>query len=230
LQIANAWLVSEHIHSNHLSLRQRDHFQASTRHKLTTKMSPPISGAPRTAHGLANDAALSSPSTSPTTSTNNSHAIDTDPNTDTDKQNNNIHVLVRVRPQLEHEKGLPCTTIHHTTTHKSENDDRKANVAIILKTPQGGRPSAITRKSKVDMGGSTDQQNDATTRSWEFKLDGVIKDVQSQQDVFEQGGVDNMVDKVLDGFHATIFAYGQTGSGKTYTMDGLQQHHRRAAG
>ena len=29
-----------------------------------------------------------------------------------------------------------------------------------------------------------------------------------------------MIDRVLKGYHATIFAYGQTGSGKTYTMHG----------
>jgi hypothetical protein len=29
-----------------------------------------------------------------------------------------------------------------------------------------------------------------------------------------------LVDKVLDGYNATIFAYGQTGSGKTYTTFG----------
>ena len=29
-----------------------------------------------------------------------------------------------------------------------------------------------------------------------------------------------MIEKVVKGFHATIFAYGQTGSGKTYTMEG----------
>jgi hypothetical protein len=33
-----------------------------------------------------------------------------------------------------------------------------------------------------------------------------------------------MVNKVVDGYHATIFAYGQTGSGKTYTMEGASQN------
>ena len=27
-------------------------------------------------------------------------------------------------------------------------------------------------------------------------------------------------EKVLEGYHSTIFAYGQTGSGKTYTIEG----------
>ncbi len=29
-----------------------------------------------------------------------------------------------------------------------------------------------------------------------------------------------MLDRVIEGYHSTIFAYGQTGSGKTHTMQG----------
>jgi len=29
-----------------------------------------------------------------------------------------------------------------------------------------------------------------------------------------------LVERVIEGYHSTIFAYGQTGSGKTYTIDG----------
>jgi len=39
-------------------------------------------------------------------------------------------------------------------------------------------------------------------------------------DVFEQAGVADICDNVLEGFHATIFAYGQTGAGKTHTLLG----------
>ena len=31
-------------------------------------------------------------------------------------------------------------------------------------------------------------------------------------------------EKVLDGYHSTIFAYGQTGSGKTYTIEGPNEN------
>jgi hypothetical protein len=31
-----------------------------------------------------------------------------------------------------------------------------------------------------------------------------------------------LVQAVLDGYHATLFAYGQTGSGKSYTMEGYE--------
>ena len=32
--------------------------------------------------------------------------------------------------------------------------------------------------------------------------------------------ISQLITRVLDGFHSTIFAYGQTGSGKTFTMEG----------
>lgn len=35
-----------------------------------------------------------------------------------------------------------------------------------------------------------------------------------------------MVQKVVEGYHSTIFAYGQTGSGKTYTMEGFDYADR----
>lgn len=31
-----------------------------------------------------------------------------------------------------------------------------------------------------------------------------------------------MLDRVIEGYHSTIFAYGQTGSGKTHTMQGAE--------
>ena len=41
-----------------------------------------------------------------------------------------------------------------------------------------------------------------------------------QQDVFNKTQCPGLVDKVVNGYNATIFAYGQTSSGKTYTMEG----------
>ena len=36
-------------------------------------------------------------------------------------------------------------------------------------------------------------------------------------------GVSSLVNKVVEGYHATVFAYGQTGSGKTFTMEGNER-------
>lgn len=44
-----------------------------------------------------------------------------------------------------------------------------------------------------------------------------------QNDVYEGLGVSRLVNKVVEGYHATIFAYGQTGSGKTFTMEGNER-------
>ena len=42
-----------------------------------------------------------------------------------------------------------------------------------------------------------------------------------QSQIFDELQINSLINKVLDGFHATIFAYGQTGSGKTYTMENV---------
>jgi hypothetical protein len=55
-----------------------------------------------------------------------------------------------------------------------------------------------------------------------FTYDSVLDGSTTQQQVFERCGVKDMVHKVADGFHATVFAYGQTSSGKTYTMEGYR--------
>ena len=44
----------------------------------------------------------------------------------------------------------------------------------------------------------------------------------SQNDLYEQLNIHEMVQSAMEGYHATIFVYGQTGSGKTYTMEGYE--------
>jgi hypothetical protein len=55
-----------------------------------------------------------------------------------------------------------------------------------------------------------------------MSFDAVCSREMDQSDVFELGQVSDMLDKSLQGYHATIFAYGHTGSGKTYTMEGYE--------
>lgn len=55
-----------------------------------------------------------------------------------------------------------------------------------------------------------------------FRFDKIIDSQYSQEEVFDQLQIRGLVNKVMEGFHATIFAYGQTGSGKTYTMEGYK--------
>lgn len=55
-----------------------------------------------------------------------------------------------------------------------------------------------------------------------FKFDRVFDGSATQEEVFRKIQIANIVNKVVEGYHSTIFAYGQTGSGKTYTMEGYQ--------
>ncbi|KAF5841819.1 P-loop containing nucleoside triphosphate hydrolase protein [Dunaliella salina] len=55
----------------------------------------------------------------------------------------------------------------------------------------------------------------------QFRFDGVFGPSVSQEQLYKQAGIHDLVVKAAQGFHATVFAYGQTGSGKTYTMEGF---------
>ncbi|KAG8464893.1 hypothetical protein KFE25_010261 [Diacronema lutheri] len=55
-----------------------------------------------------------------------------------------------------------------------------------------------------------------------FRFDGVADVTCTQDDVYELGGVGELVGSTVGGYHATIFAYGQTASGKTFTMEGFE--------
>jgi hypothetical protein len=61
-----------------------------------------------------------------------------------------------------------------------------------------------------------------------FRFDKIIDQQYSQAEVFEQLQIGGLINKVMEGFHATIFAYGQTGSGKTYTMEGYKYEEAKS--
>lgn len=61
-----------------------------------------------------------------------------------------------------------------------------------------------------------------------FRFDKIIDQQYSQAEVFEQLQISGLINKVMEGFHATIFAYGQTGSGKTYTMEGYKYEEAKS--
>ncbi|CAE7226447.1 kif4 [Symbiodinium microadriaticum] len=54
-----------------------------------------------------------------------------------------------------------------------------------------------------------------------FQFDRVFPPSTSQEEVFKDAGLDELLDALMDGYHSTVFAYGQTGSGKTFTMEGF---------
>ena len=55
----------------------------------------------------------------------------------------------------------------------------------------------------------------------EFRFNQVLGPSCTQEEVFYRTRIDQLIEKVIDGYHVTIFAYGQTGAGKTFTMDGF---------
>lgn len=58
----------------------------------------------------------------------------------------------------------------------------------------------------------------APTRA--FRFNAVLDERTTQDQVFENCNIGDLIDSAMEGYSATIFAYGQTGSGKTYSMAG----------
>ena len=56
----------------------------------------------------------------------------------------------------------------------------------------------------------------------QFRFNAVLPEQTTQQQVFHECGVNDLIDSALEGYSATMFAYGQTGSGKTFTMMGME--------
>ena len=53
-------------------------------------------------------------------------------------------------------------------------------------------------------------------------MDGVILPQDDQRDTYAAVGMEEMLDRFLEGYNSTFLAYGQTGTGKTHTMFGSQ--------
>ena len=62
-----------------------------------------------------------------------------------------------------------------------------------------------------------------------YNFDTVFTQEHNQDEVYEGLGISGLINKVVEGYHATIFAYGQTGSGKTFTMEGNEREGDAAA-
>jgi DNA replication protein DnaC len=54
----------------------------------------------------------------------------------------------------------------------------------------------------------------------EYKFDKVFGPKTTQEQLFNHCNIPFLLDKTIEGYHATLFVYGQTGVGKTYTMEG----------
>lgn len=113
-----------------------------------------------------------------------------------------IKVAVRIRPVLPHEErqGQKCSKL-------IMSDNKQVEVL----------------QGNVDE--SQQFHKSQTNRRKIYNFDQVFTPDHMQDDVYEGLGVSRLVNKVVEGYHATIFAYGQTGSGKTFTMEGNEREY-----
>eukprot|EP00736_Rhodelphis_marinus_P012227 Rmarinus@m.24264 len=111
----------------------------------------------------------------------------------------NVRVVVRVRPQNSMEVAKSCTTAVH-----------------CLDDGQTVQVDSVGGNSALNMGSSS------RGISKTFSFNSVLPPSATQETVFEQCGIVDCLDSVLNGYSATLFAYGQTGSGKTYTVCGVE--------
>lgn len=110
-----------------------------------------------------------------------------------------VQVCVRLRPLLPWEQA-------------------EGHEITALELQDGQRGSVTLRPSR-------EASTDEAPRVRGFRFDAVFGPERSQQDLWDLARVDALVEKVSEGFHATVFAYGQTGSGKTHTMEGFHYNH-----
>ncbi len=113
-----------------------------------------------------------------------------------DKASTNIKVAVRVRPLLARERKDGHTCTHFDVSEKE----------IHLKKY-----------------GAHEDHSGHAQKTQNYKFDKVLPPECSQDDVFSVLKIKQLIQRVVEGYHATIFAYGQTGSGKTHTMEGISE-------
>ncbi|CAK9030245.1 Kinesin-like protein KIF3A (Microtubule plus end-directed kinesin motor 3A) [Durusdinium trenchii] len=108
-----------------------------------------------------------------------------------------VQVVVRIRPSLDSEEvEVPLLRGEGGTVRLSAEENCEENIA--------DRDCRRVRKPQ------------------DFRFSSVFGPSTSQEEVYQGLNIDELIAKVAEGYHATVFAYGQTGSGKTYTMEGYR--------
>ena len=97
-----------------------------------------------------------------------------------------VRVAVRVRPPLQHEGQPEC----------------------IICAEDGKRLT-------LDLDSQSWPQRGAGPRARSFAFDSIHDRSTTQEELFDQCGMPDLLDATLDGYTSTVFAYGQTGSGKS---------------
>lgn len=142
---------------------------------------------------------LSSNGTKPSTSENTTSSIQIESGSQT-----SIKVIVRVRPQNDHELQGNCRTVVKIIDDKMLIFDPKQeeNPFFYHGVAQKGRD--LLKKQNKEL---------------QFIFDKIFDMSSNNCDVFE-GSTKDLICNLLDGYNCSVFAYGATGAGKTHTMLG----------
>ncbi|KAJ3282669.1 Kinesin- protein 12, partial [Borealophlyctis nickersoniae] len=105
------------------------------------------------------------------------------------------------------------------------DEGAKGRVKVVIRVrPMNGtereRGNAERQTVACLEDGRTVQLNspDGTSRTLTF--DRILPPTATQDQVFAECGVRDLIGRAMEGYAATIFAFGQTGSGKTFTITG----------
>ncbi|RLN37359.1 hypothetical protein BBJ28_00017436 [Nothophytophthora sp. Chile5] len=114
-----------------------------------------------------------------------------------------IRVVVRARPFV----GAAGST--NTATNSRNSDKSVGERECVAASPE--------HPGELFVYTDTAHKHAAT-----FRCETFLPSTSSQEDVFDQVRMKELVASALDGFPVTIFAYGQTGAGKSFTIFGQE--------
>nr|XP_006816819.1 PREDICTED: kinesin-like protein KIF12-like [Saccoglossus kowalevskii] len=102
---------------------------------------------------------------------------------------------------------------------QDESEDSSIKVVVRVRPLNDGE---ITRHDSmaIELPGNNNVVIDQPGKKKSFTFNAVFELSASQQDVFDNCGIKQLIEMSIDGYASTAFAYGQTGSGKTYTITG----------
>jgi kinesin family member 21 len=118
----------------------------------------------------------------------------------------NIQVAVRIRPFLP-------------------QDNDKATDKQLLQIDLRNKRLRLPLKSREPIENNisnafANNNNSAGVEQKIFSFDHIFNCNATQQNVYDDMNVNNLVEQSVQGYNATVFAYGHTGSGKTHTVVG----------
>lgn len=100
----------------------------------------------------------------------------------------------------------------------------KTNIKVIIKSrPRIQREIDSHQMEQWEISGNTIQCMSPLHPTYRYTFD-KIYDQSATNDELYKNDVQPIVNKVINGYHGTIFAYGQTSSGKTHTMLGTKEN------